>query len=268
MKKFAPLIGPACVVAVVSWVAHRLAGEIGLGAALAGAGLWQALPRGRAAGRRLGAVVGCAGLGVLAAAVLRAETPWSPGTLLFYSLAATTVVSAAAAVSLKSPVYCAIWFALTLLGTAGLMLYQGAQFLGLATVVVYAGAILVTFLFVLMLAQPEGHAYYDRVSWDAFASAAVGAALAGVLTGAVLASDQPREPRDQGGQVLHEEHTARLGGELFGKHLVAVEAAGTLLLIALVGAIAIVGQAKGADGTPPGRTATPSATPRGGPAHG
>ena len=47
------------------------------------------------------------------------------------------------------------------------VLFIGAQFLAVATVVVYAGAILVTFLFVLMLAQPEGKAAYDRVSWEA-----------------------------------------------------------------------------------------------------
>jgi NADH-quinone oxidoreductase subunit J len=70
---------------------------------------------------------------------------------------------------------------MVLLGTAGLFLYQGAQFLSVATVVVYAGAILVTFLFVLMLAQPEGQAYYDRVSWEALLSAATGAVLVGML---------------------------------------------------------------------------------------
>ena len=43
----------------------------------------------------------------------------------------------------------------------------GADFLAVATLAVYAGAILVTFLFVLMLAQPEGDAPYDRVSWEA-----------------------------------------------------------------------------------------------------
>ena len=61
-----------------------------------------------------------------------------------------------ATVTFRNPVYCAIWFGLSLLGTAGLFLFHGAQFLAVATVVVYAGAILVTFLFVLMLAQPEG----------------------------------------------------------------------------------------------------------------
>ena len=42
---------------------------------------------------------------------------------------------------------------------AAIFMLQGAQFLGVATIVVYAGAILVTFLFVLMLAQPRGNAY-------------------------------------------------------------------------------------------------------------
>ena len=87
-------------------------------------------------------------------------------------LAGVTVVSAAVAtVTFRSPVYCAIWFGMSLLGTAGLFLFHGAQFLAVATVVVYAGAILVTFLFVLMLAQPEGQASYDRVSWEALLSA-------------------------------------------------------------------------------------------------
>ena len=45
-----------------------------------------------------------------------------------------------------------------LVGVAGLFFLIGAEFLAVATLVVYAGAILVTFLFVLMLAQPEGDA--------------------------------------------------------------------------------------------------------------
>src|SRR5690606_16847899 len=79
-------------------------------------------------------------------------------------------------------VYCAIWFALTLLGTAGLFFFQGAQFLGVATVVVYAGAILVTMLFVLMLCNPEGHSTYDRLSWEAGISALTGALMVGLLS--------------------------------------------------------------------------------------
>src|SRR6185312_6486876 len=111
---------------------------------------------------------------------------------VFWLLAGITVMSAAASVTLRSPVYCAIWFAMTLLGTAGLFLFQGAQFLGVATIVVYAGAILVTFLFVLMLAQPEGHAFYDRVSWEALVSASVGAVMIGILTMVIGDAFAPR----------------------------------------------------------------------------
>ncbi len=103
-----------------------------------------------------------------------------------------TLVSAVCTVTFRSPVYCAIWFALSLLGTAGLFMLQGAQFLGVATIVVYAGAILVTFLFVLMLAQPEGHAYYDRVSWEGMLAATTGAVIVGVLTMTVVRVFNPQ----------------------------------------------------------------------------
>jgi NADH:ubiquinone oxidoreductase subunit 6 (subunit J) len=58
--------------------------------------------------------------------------------------------------------------------------------------------------------------------------------------------------------LLAADHVARLGGELFGRHLLAVEVAGVLLLVALVGSIAIVsrgGMADG-DGSPARRAAT------------
>jgi NADH-quinone oxidoreductase subunit J len=179
------------------------------------------------------------------------------GDVVFLALATLTVGSAICTVTLRSPVYCAIWFALTLLGVSGLFMYQGAQFLGVATIVVYAGAILVTFLFVLMLAQPEGHAFYDRVSWEAALSACAGAVLVGVMTMALAQATRPPQPvdgqptprfwladavaADRDAGVLHEQHVASLGAQLFSTHLIAVEVAGTLLLVALVGAVAIVG---------------------------
>jgi NADH-quinone oxidoreductase subunit J len=185
---------------------------------------------------------------------------WS-ADVIFLSLAAVTVGSAIGAVTCRSPVYCAIWFALTLVGTAGLLLYQGAQFIGVSTIVVYAGAILVTFLFVLMLAQPEGHAFYDRVSWEAPLSACTGAVMVGLMTMTLAASLRSppaaegapapvmwldaKAAADRDADILNSEHVATLGGQLFSSHLVAVELAGTLLMVALVGAIAIVAHTQG-----------------------
>jgi len=234
---------------------------IALATILAAAGMWLLLPRGTARGKAVGAV-----LVTIAGGLILAQVPALNGLAArsaFYLLAAVTLGSAVATVSLANPVYSAIWFGMSLAGTAGLFLYQGAEFLAAATIVVYAGAILVTFLFVLMLAQPRGRARYDRVSWEALISAATGAVMSGVLAIAVFAA---LGPQPKGGAELHptapdrlaqnvlaEDHVAQIGRELYGRHLLAVEVAAVLLLAALVGTTAIVSSRKE---SPVGRSAT------------
>lgn len=220
-------------------------------------GLWLVLPRGTSGGREraarwLGSLLG---LVALAAFVATGKRLGSIGEdAVFLTVALVAVVSAAATIASRSPVYAAIWFALSLAGVSGVLLVLGAQFLGVATIVVYAGAILVMFLFVLMLAQPSGLAPYDRVSSEPFLAAVAGAVLLGLLSLSIgrLSAGEASAPVAEGRfadaagtDVLQQDHVARLGGELFGRHLVAVEAAGVLLLIALVGSIAIV--ARGED---------------------
>ncbi|MBS0211083.1 MAG: NADH-quinone oxidoreductase subunit J [Planctomycetes bacterium] len=253
---------------------------LALATLLFAAGLWLLLPRGGRSGRQAGTGLVAAGLALLTLLVHFGLTFYRNGPspqwkfagpllgswaedVVFLALAALTVGSAVCTVTFRSPVYCAIWFALTLLGVGGLFMYQGSQFLGVATVVVYAGAILVTFLFVLMLAQPEGHAFYDRVSWEAALSAFAGAVMVGVLTMALSQAMQPSQvaegqptprfwletdqPVDRAAGVLNPEHVASLGGRLFSTHLIAIEVAGTLLLVALVGAVAIVSSTRRLD---------------------
>ena len=239
------------------------------------ASLWLLLPNGRErpAARGLGWLLGLAALAAFVAAGRRLGGLGEEAVFLVVSLVA--VVSAAATIVSRSPVYAAIWFALSLAGVAGVLLVLGAQFLGVATIVVYAGAILVMFLFVLMLAQPAGLAPYDRVSNEPFLSAIAGAVLLGALSLSIgrlsaapvtccappsratappapgedaVASAAPSAGSSAATAVattaaadrLADQHVARLGGELFGRHLVAIEAAGVLLLVALIGAIAIV----------------------------
>ena len=262
----------------------------------AAASLWLLLPRGESglrerAARRFGILLGAVALGLFVATGHRLGGVGEEATFLVVSLVA--VIGAAATVVTRSPVYAAIWFALALAGVAGVLLVLGAQFLGVATIVVYAGAILVMFLFVLMLAQPTGMAPYDRVSNEPLLSAVAGAVLLGLLTlfigrlsagppsccavpskaAALAGANRPTDEADAAGEPtalandlgtpdmpdtlagsgapaairrpsppdpLARDHVARLGGELFGRHLLAVEAAGVLLLVALIGSIAIV----------------------------
>jgi len=254
------------------------------------ASLWLLLPRGRERTRErrarwLGVLLGIVALGCFIATGHRLGGVGEEAVFLIVALVA--VISGTATVVTRSPIYAAIWFALALAGVAGMLLVLGAQFLGVATIVVYAGAILVMFLFVLMLAQPAGLAPYDRVSNEPWLSAVAGAVLLGILslsigrlstepplccrvpsraTAVAAATPGPADggtpaavgPADPGVDLLAADHVARLGGELFGRHLLAVEVAGVLLLVALVGSIAIVsrgGMADG-DGSPARRAAT------------
>jgi NADH-quinone oxidoreductase subunit J len=225
---------------------------------LAATGMWLLLPRGGARGRAIGAVLAVIAVG-LGASQMPYLGDWvSQG--LFSILAGVTVIAAAAAVSFRKPIYCAIWFGLMLLGIAGLFLLTGAQFLAVATIVVYAGAILVTFLFVLMLANQEGKTIYDRTSWEAQISAAAGMVMVGVLSmtiGSVFGTPTAMDthqisvssPEKLAQGVLSPYHAASFGMELFGRHLIAIEVAGTLLLAALVGAAVIVAQNQRARGS-------------------
>jgi NADH-quinone oxidoreductase subunit J len=226
---------------------------LSLSTVLGAAGLWLLLPRGAARTHLAGAAFALAALGAWASQV-PGLGDWLSNSL-FLLLAATTIVAAAATVTCRSPVYSAIWFGMTLAGTAGLFLLAGAEFLAVATLVVYAGAILVTFLFVLMLAQPEGRTSYDRRSWEALLSAAAGAFLIGVLSmtiAAVLTQPSPLPP-GEGPQAVpgvraaatpYAPQVEQLGTELFTQYLVPVEVVGTLLLAALVGAAVIIAQGR------------------------
>jgi NADH-quinone oxidoreductase subunit J len=215
-------------------------------------GMWLMLPRGAARGRVVGALLAAVALGLIASQMPRFGQWIADG--MFFTLAAVTIVSAAAAVTFRNPVYCAIWFGQSVLGSAGLFFFAGAQFLAVATVVVYAGAILVTFLFVLMLAQPEGKTTYDRVGWEPLISALTGIVIVGMLSMTIGAVFSPIHPAVQpiqalpdaalAGGILTPQHVARLGSELFGRHLIAVEVAGMLLLAAVVGAAAITAHGK------------------------
>lgn len=195
--------------------------------------------------RWAGLVLGLMSLGFLLGGVMGRLVPLSD-QIVFWILAGVTLIAAVAAVVSPRPVYTAIWFALSVLGTAGLMFYQGAQFLSVATVTVYAGAIIVTFLFVIMLAEPEGHDIYDRITWGWYTksvSVVVGAMLVGLLSFAfasVRSGAVSIGEKTASSNVLHSAHVARFGAELFGKHLLSIEIAGTLLLVALVGAVAIM----------------------------
>jgi len=104
-----------------------------------------------------------------------------PETVLFYSFSLLAIVGGVLMLSQKNPVHGALSFALVVLSTCGLFLLLAAPFLMAATIIVYAGAIVVTFLFVIMLAQQAGLTSADARSREPFLASLAGFVLLGSL---------------------------------------------------------------------------------------
>jgi NADH:ubiquinone oxidoreductase subunit 6 (subunit J) len=102
-------------------------------------------------------------------------------SLLFYSFSGIALIGGGLLISQRNPVHAALSFALVVLSTCGLFLLQAAPFLTAATTIVYAGAIVVTFLFVIMLAQQAGSSDADQRSREPLLATVAGFVLLGTL---------------------------------------------------------------------------------------
>jgi NADH-quinone oxidoreductase subunit J len=165
-------------------------------ASLAGAAALYLLARpGPRAARALGVLLG---LGALAWLLVEAASAWADSPdertgLWFMIFAGLALASAVRMITITRPVYCALYFVMVVLASAGLFLLLEAEFMAFALVIVYAGAILVTYLFVLMLAQQspatvEGDSAveYDRVPREPAAAATVGFIMLALLCGMIF----------------------------------------------------------------------------------
>jgi NADH-quinone oxidoreductase subunit J len=178
----------------------------------------------------------------------------------FWLFSAIAVFGALRVVTHRRPVYSALYFVLTVMASAGLFVLMWAEFMAAALVVIYAGAILVTYVFVIMLAQqaqaPEaarpmaGLADYDNVSREPIVAGAIGFALMGVLLFVIFDKadgvERPTDPPNAAVYVpgtrsleTYQGTTQQLGQYLFNDQLVNIELAGMILTIAMVGAIVI-----------------------------
>ena len=155
-------------------------------------------------------------------------------TVLFYGFAGLTVLGAVLAIARASAVHCAIWLILSLLGTAGLFLLNGAEFLFVSQIIVYVGGIMVLFLFVIMLVNLEAAAKEQqfRKRWPvALALAlALGAGVVRAVSGGIRVANAPQTEVTAG-------NTERVAEVLFGPYLLPFELASLLLLAAIVGAV-------------------------------
>jgi len=225
--------------------------------AMGAAGLFLLLPSSGWPGtskRRAGAVLAAAFLAAIAVCWTRGMDANFDGSTFFVVFAIVAVVSAARVVTHRRPVYSALYFVLVLLAVTGLCVLAAAEFLAAALVIIYGGAILVTYVFVIMLAQQSGESPYDRQAREPLIAVVLGFALVAAVTQAMVKTDSKALPAARGNMSDAQDtvtsdtvatpaqtgNVRAVGETLMTTYVVAVEVAGVLLLVAMVGAVAIV----------------------------
>jgi len=168
------------------------------------------------------------------------------GAIFFYVVAALAVAGGIGVITFKNPVHAALALLETFVMVAVLFILRHAEFLAAVQVLVYAGGIMVLYLFVIMLVKVK-NLRADEVFLSGIAPLAV---LAGVLLGALVAAgillgsmaagdasaDVLRTVVTEGGaEVLG--NTEAVGWVLYTKYLVPFEVVSVLLLVAMIGAI-------------------------------
>ena len=145
------------------------------------AAIYLLLPKARRSKPIWGGALAALALVFGAGFLIRTDT-FAIESLLFFAFAGIAIAAGVLMIAQSNPVHAALSFALVVLSTCGLFLLMAAPFLMAATIIVYAGAIVVTFLFVIMLAQQEGASNADQRSREPFlASLAGGVLLASLL---------------------------------------------------------------------------------------
>ena len=159
--------------------------------------------------------------------------------IAFYVLSFFILGFAVLVISTRNTVHSVLYLVLNFLAVAALYVLLTAQFLAVIQVLVYAGGIVVLYLFVVMLVNlkrpPEDHSAPQRQGWIGFALAGlVLAELAGILT---LGRIAPPPGPNMELSDLAVNNVERIGMLLYTDYLIPFEVASMLLLVAMVGAI-------------------------------
>ena len=155
---------------------------------------------------------------------------------LFYFLAFVSILSAILVITAKNPVYSVLWLVVTFFSIASQYLLLNAQFLAIVNIIVYAGAIMVLFLFVIMLMNL--HALNNqRKSQSMQLAAVVGAGLLMLTLVAAL-----KDTGKMHGIIAHSDSTGlvkTLGQSLFTQYLLPFEVSTVLFFVAIIGALVL-----------------------------
>lgn len=162
-----------------------------------------------------------------------------PIAFFFWLFSLITVIAALRVVTARNPVHAALFLVLTFCSAAAIWLLLKAEFLAITLVLVYVGAVMVLFLFVVMMLDINvdrmRQGFWKNLPVAAFVGAVVVLELAAVLWlqfGTTRTADAPRLPADY-------DNTRALGALLYTEYVYPFEIAAVILLVAIVAAIAL-----------------------------
>ena len=169
-----------------------------------------------------------------------------PETLIFYVLAGLAIAASALVIGQRNPMYSVLLLIASFAALAGLYIQLDAPFVAVAQIIIYAGAIMVLFLFVVMLLNAPRE---DAAEWDQAhplrrpGVSRVGAALAAVLiiqlAYALMRVNELDVPVGSQADAATVSSVRELGRVLFQRHGFAFEATSILILVAMVGAVVL-----------------------------
>ena len=153
--------------------------------------------------------------------------------VLFWALSVMALFSALMVVTSKNPVFSVIWLIVTFFTISGHYILLNAQFLAIVNIIVYAGAIMVLFLFVIMLMNLGKDTEPQKNKWLKLAGAVAGGCLLLVMVAALRNTEQNMAQLATGDIGLIQ----NLGKVLFSDYVVPFEISSILFLSAMVGAV-------------------------------
>ena len=169
-----------------------------------------------------------------------------PEIVVFYLLAGVAVLASALVIGQRNPMYSVLLLIASFAALAGLYIQLDAPFVAVAQIIIYAGAIMVLFLFVVMLLNAPKE---DAAEWDRThplrrpGIARFGATLAGVLilqlAWALMRVGELESPVGAQTGAATVSSVRELGRVLFERHSFAFEATSVLILVAMVGAVVL-----------------------------
>ncbi len=156
----------------------------------------------------------------------------------FYLFAGLAVVAALGVITARNPVHSVMWLIFCFFNAAGLFFLLDAEFIGILLILVYVGAVMVLFMFVVMMLHVNLAALREGFLRYLPLGGAIAAALLAEIVAAGFSGVFTRVPNPghSGGQV---NNTVEIGKVLYTKYLLGFEVAAVILLVALVGAVVL-----------------------------